>query len=158
MHAMRRRWNRWAGILAAVAVAGGCGDDGSTTEIEYPPEVQPFVGTWDAEVFTVTSDADTTIVFDLFEDVSGEFFMNVQRSGTYTATLTIGGLARPEIGTLSVSNGFVTLTPNGGSSSSAPYSFIRDDYLAIGPAPTEFEFNFDGEVDAGQLYFEVQRR
>ena len=143
--------------MVALVVAGGCGDDDPVA----PPRdaaVEPFVGTWDAEVFTVTSDADTSIVFDLFDDVSGAFFINVQRSGTYTATLTIGGLARPEIGTLTVSDGFVTLTPNGGVGAAAPFLFERDDYLAIGPAPTTFDFNFDGLTEPGRLYFEVQRR
>jgi len=154
---MRRRWNGRTGFVVAVLMAAGCGG-GTTTPDEDPPEVQPFVGTWDAEVFTVTSDADTSIVFDLFDDVSGSFFINVQRSGTYTATLTIGGLARPEIGTLTVSGGFVTLTPTGQAGSSAPFSFIRDDYLAIGPAPTDFDFNFDDLTEPGQLYFEVQKR
>ena len=72
--------------------------------------------------------------------------------------LTIGGLARPEVGLLTVSGGFVTLTPTGGTGAAAPFSFVRDDYLAIGPAPTTFDFNFDGVTTPGQLYFEVQRR
>ena len=155
---MRRRWNRWVGLVVTLVVAGGCGDDDDPITPPVDDSVAPFVGTWDAEVFTVTSDADTSIVFDLFDDVSGEFFINVQRSGTYTATLTIGGLARPEIGTLTASDGFVTLTPNGGAGAAAPFLFERDDYLAIGPAPTTFDFNFDGLTEPGQLYFEVQRR
>lgn len=154
---MRRRCNRWVGLVLTLVVAGGCGEDDPTIP-PVVPEVEPFVGTWDAQVFTVTSDADTSIVFDLFDDVAGQFFMNVQRSGTYTATLTIGGLARPEVGLLTVSGGFVTLTPTGGTGAAAPFSFVRDDYLAIGPAPTTFDFNIDGQATPGQLYFEVQRR
>jgi len=155
---MRRRWHRGVGLVVAVIVAGACGDDDPILPPPVDPAIEPFVGTWDAEVFTVTSDADTSIVFDLFDDVSGEFFINVQGSGTYTATLTIGGLARPEIGILTVSGGFVTLTPTGGTGAAAPFSFVRDDYLTIGPAPTTFDFNFDGDTEPGQLYFEVQRR
>ncbi|MDA0327766.1 MAG: hypothetical protein O2958_01945 [Gemmatimonadetes bacterium] len=75
--------------VVMIATLTACGD-GGTTVVEVDPLVQPFVGTWDAEVFTVTSDADPSIVADLM--VNGTFNLNVQESGLYTATLVFGGI------------------------------------------------------------------
>ena len=145
-----------AWVLVA-ALLGGCGgEEGGTGIIEPDPAVAPFVGTWDAEVFTVTSDADPGIVADLMED--GSFTINVQPSGTYTATLEFGGLqVGVEIGQLSVSGSFLTLNPNGNDPATSEYTFVEEDYLRL-EGPTEFDFNLDDELEPAQAFIELQRR
>src|SRR5210317_1338986 len=90
---MRRCSLLRSGIFLAVAVLTACGDS-TEPPPPPPPEVEPFVGRWDADVFRVVSVADTTIDFDLFDDVDdGSFTITVEPSGTYTATLAFGGTA-----------------------------------------------------------------
>ena len=157
-----RRWSRTIALVATVAL-GSCG--GSTTELPTdPPEIQPFVGRWDATVFRVTSDADTTIVADLI-DIGGDFTLSIEASGTYTAQLSftatdsLGIQPFVEIGQLSVTDGFVTLRPTvpPGSPASSAYTFVREDYLIL-DGPTEFDFNLDQEPDPAQLLAELQRQ
>lgn len=153
---MRRRWNRWTGMALVLLTVGACGGDDSTGPPEEDPDaIAPFVGTWDAEVFTVTSDADPSIVADLMEN--GSFTINVQPSGTYTATLTFGGIPLVEIGEISVQGDFIILLPNGGEPATSSYEFVRSDYVRL-EGPTEFDFNLDGELDPAQAFIELQRR
>ncbi len=146
-------------ITAALALAAAaCGKDPVVGPVE-DSAVAPFVGTWDARVFTVTADADTSIVADLVEN--GTFVINVQPSGTYTGTLVFAGLSPiVEIGQMAVADGFVTLRPNQTSPcpvAPQPYEFTREDYLILGPGPTCFPFR-PGELDPGQAYIELERR
>ena len=139
--------------LALVTLGVGCGDPIIPPP---PPEVEPFVGLWDAEVFEVTSDEDTTVVADLM--VFGSFTINIEPSGTYTATLTYGGIViDPEIGQLSVGNGFITLRPNGGEPATSAYTFQTPDYLIL-DGPTDFDFNEDQELEPAQAHIEIRRR
>lgn len=135
-----------------VTLGIGCGSD-----VIVPPAngVEPFVGTWDAEVFDVTSDEDTTVVADLTEN--GDFTINIQPSGNYTATLTFGGIPIVEIGQMSVSNGFITLRPNGGDPATSAYAFPSPDYLVL-DGPTDFDFNLDLILDPAQAHIEIRRR
>lgn len=155
-------WRKKATVLAAMAFAA-CGGSTVAPPTEAP-EVEPFVGTWDAETFRVTSDADTSIVADLL-DIGGAFTLNVQASGQYTAQLSftatdsLGIQPFVEIGQLSVTDGFVTLRPTvpAGSPASSAYTFVREDFLRL-VGPTEFDFNFDEDPDPAELFAELQRR
>lgn len=142
-------------LLWVIGLLAACGGDSGLTEPD--PAVQPFVGTWDAEVFTVTSDADPSIVADIM--VNGSFTLNVQPSGAYTATLIFGGiLLGPEIGTVTVNSGStLTLFPTGGTPATSNYTFVRDDYLRL-EGPTEFDFNLDEVLEPAQAFIELQRR
>ncbi len=152
---MWRRWNRWMGYTTVLLVLGACGDDGVEPPVDGTDDISAFVGRWDAEVFTVTSDADTSIVADLMEN--GSFVIHVEPSGTYTATLTFGGFPLVEIGTLAVSGDFVILRPSGGDPATSAYDFVRSDYLRL-DGPTDFDFNLDGELDPAQAHIELQKR
>lgn len=151
---MLRRWNRWTG-WALIALAFGCGDE----TIPGPdPEVAPFVGTWDATEFTVTNLADTTVVADLLDN--GSFFIVVEPSGLYTATLVYGQLDPfPEVGQVSVSGSFITLTPSGGSPcpATSTYAFSGPDYVTL-DGPTCFDFNLDGVREDATAHIEIERR
>lgn len=154
---MRRRSLLRSSIFLAVVFSGACGD--SVQPPTEDPAVEPFVGRWEADVFRVVSVADTTIDFDLFDDVDdGSFSITVEPSGTYTATLAFGGRAIPQIGTLTATDAAITLRPNGGAPASGPYAFESADVLTVGPSSTEFDFNIDGEAEPGLLTFRVRRQ
>jgi len=150
----------WVAIVVACVA---CGDDGV---VEPPPSeaIEPFVGTWDAEVFEVTSVAADSIVADLIE-VGGSFTLNVQESGLYTAQLSftatdsLGIQPFVEIGEMSVSGDVVTLRPTTppGDPVSSTYTFVADDYLRL-VGPTEFDFNLDDQPDPAELLAELRRR
>ncbi len=155
-----KRWHRsgWWGMILVLAACGGT--DGGTDVVE-PPEVQPFVGFWEAEELTITLDADTTVVFDLF-DYNGRFTFRVEPSGTYTASLSFepdstNFFASSEVGRIAVSGGFLTLRPTGGAPATSEYTFLAEDRLRI-EGPTEFDFNFDQEGDPARLRAVLQRQ
>jgi hypothetical protein len=150
---MPRRKLGTINTLALMACLTACADDSQGPD--FDPAVAPFVGTWDAEVFTVTSVADPSIVADLLEN--GSFNINVQPSGTYTATLTFGGIPLVEIGMLSVDGDQITLDPNGGTPTSSLYEFLAGDRLKL-EGPTDFDFNLDGTPDPAEAYIELQKR
>ena len=154
---MRRRWNGWMGAVLT-AVATGCAGDGPG--ITGPdPSIEAFVGTWDAEVFVVTSVAPPVVVADLL--INGSFTINIQPSGLYTATLTFGQLSPLiEIGQVSVTGNFLRLDPSGGARPcpvAAEYSFGAADYVTLN-GPTCFDFNLDGELEDAQLAQAWRRR
>jgi len=151
----RREMTWLPAVLLAVAVAA-CGDDDTPDPVGPDPAIAPFVGTWDAEVFTVTSDADPNIVADLMEN--GSFFINVQPSGTYTASLEFGGIPlSPEVGMMTVSGDVITLNPSGADAATSEFTFVSEDYLRL-EGPTEFDFNLDGELEPAQAFIELRKR
>jgi hypothetical protein len=140
----------------AVLVACGGGGAGGTTGPD--PAVEPFVGTWDAEVFTVTNLADTNVVADLMED--GSFFIVIEPSGFYTATLVFGQFPPvTEFGHIVVTGNFVTLRPlePDPCPASSEYTFTTPTYLTL-TGPTCFDFNLDGEDEDAEAHLELRRR
>jgi hypothetical protein len=143
----------WLGSACAALVLAGCGDD--STQVLIDPEVEPFVGTWDAVVFTVTADAPPNTVVDVL--TLGAFWIAIEPSGTYTATLEFPG-APPEIGKLTIDSGTqLTLEPNGGDPAPSEYDFAAPDSLVLDGA-TEFDFNLDRTDEPGQAHIELLRR
>lgn len=151
-------------MVAVALVAWGCGSSDPIAPPADSEPIAPFVGTWDAEVFRVTSDADTSIVADLIE-IGGRFTLNIQPSGQYTAQLafqatdSLGIQPFVEIGQMTVTEGFVTLRPSvpPGSPVSSAYTFLTENYLRL-VGPTEFDFNLDEQPDPAELLAELQRR
>jgi len=149
---MRRKgrgWLAWAWVALAA-----CGGEGG---VEPDPAVAPFVGTWDATVFTVTSDANPQLVADILS--LGAFHITVEPSGQYTATLEIVGIP-PEIGQLTVIGSTIRLdptTPASAPTATSSYVFLSADRLVL-DGPTEFDFNFDDIDEPAQAHIELQRR
>ena len=154
---MRRRWKGWMGAVL-VLVATACGEDGPGV-IGPDPSIAPFVGLWDAEVFVVSSTAEPVVVADLL--ITGEFYINIEPSGLYTATLEFGQLNPViEIGQVSVSGNFMRLNPSGGEApcaAAAEYWFTAADYVTL-LGPTCFDFNLDGQLEDAELSQEWRRR
>lgn len=153
----QRRVNRTVTWSLAAALAGCGGDNGGTT-IDIDQEIQPFVGTWDAEIFILTSDADTSVAPDLIENST--FFLNVQPSGSYTESLSYEGLViPPELGRTSVSGAFVTLRPTSPTApvAASSFTFLQPDFLRL-VGPTSFDFNLDRTLDAAELLTELRQR
>lgn len=148
---MRRNSRSALGIFLAFTLFAGCGDP----VVPIDEALEPFIGTWDAEVILVTSDADTTQVADLMEN--GSFAINVQESGAYTATLTFGGIPLTEFGQISVGNGVITLRPDSGQPATSTYVFVSANYVEV-EGPTEFDFNLDGMLDPAVIYMEWRKR
>lgn len=143
----------WA-FLAALLVAGCGGEDPVIVDV-IDPNLEPYVGIWDAEVFEVTSDADPQTVADIM--VNGSFTINVEPSGTYTATLVFGGIPLVEIGLMSASQGIITLRPNGGEPVTSAATFLQPDYVRL-EGPTEFDFNLDQVPEPAQALIEIRKR
>jgi hypothetical protein len=136
-----------------MAVAA-CGS--SSTQVQTNPEVEPFVGTWDAVVFTVTGDAPPHIVADVLTKY-GPFWIDIQPSGSYTATIEFPGVP-PELGTLTVESGsLLTLRPTVGTAAPSSYLFATPDSLVLDGA-TEFDLNDDFVPEAAQAHIEIVRR
>lgn len=151
---VRGVWGFSISIVAAILVAACGGED----PMEPDPALARFVGTWDADSLTLTNDADTTVVANVLE--LGSFFIIVEESGQYTATLTVSGQANPEIGQLSVSGSTLTLTPSfpaGRPQAVSTFLFMGDDFLIL-DGPTEFDFNLDGTDEPAQAHFELRKR
>jgi DNA-binding beta-propeller fold protein YncE len=153
---MARRMLGWAAVLM-VAVGAACGGGDGGTDVD--PGIAPFVGTWDADSLTVTNAANDTVVANVLD--FGSFFITVEPSGQYTATLTVLGQANPEIGQLSIINGStLSLTPTfpaGRPAATATYVFQSEDYLIL-DGTTDFDFNQDGTPEAAFAHFELQRQ
>jgi hypothetical protein len=143
-------------LILTLASLAGCG--GST--IEADPAVAPFVGTWDATVFLVTSTEDATIVVDVL-DIPAQFYISIEPSGQYTATLEHPLGAAVEIGQLTVIGGTVRLDPTipaDGVTATSTYVFPTSDYLEL-DGPTEYDFNGDFVADeSATARIELQRR
>lgn len=156
---MRRRSNGWMGWVVVLVLAA-CGGSERIDGPDPNAAFAPFVGTWDAEAFTITSDADSTLVADLLID--GSFFIVFQPSGIYTATLSFGDVTAPlvEIGQISVSGNIVTLMPTNlppPCPAASTFSFPTPDFLIL-DGPTCFDFNLDGEDEDAQAHLELRRR
>jgi hypothetical protein len=138
-----------AGVASAMAA---CGSDTTGPD----PALAPFVGTWDAVAFTVTGNADPqNQTANLL--LLGPFWISVEPSGQYTATLEwLGGFA--VIGQLSVqSESHLTLDPTTGPPEPSTYVFATADSLIMN-GPTEFDFNGDQLDEAAQAHLEIVRR
>ena len=148
---MRQRLRRCVGVGCVAAAVTACGSD----PVAVDPAVAPFVGTWDAVAFTVTGDAPPNTVADLL--TLGSFWISIEPSGQYTATLEwLGGFA--ELGHLTVqSTSSLTLDPSNGPPAPSTYVFATADSLILDGA-TEFDFNGDQTDEPAQAHIELLRR
>jgi len=138
-------------MVAGVAI-GACGS--GETPTEPVDDILPFVGTWEAEVFTFTSESVPPVVADMLLD--GSFTFNIQPSGNYTATFVFGGIPSTEFGSMSVAGNVLTFSPQSGRSETSTFSFTSPDYLVV-DGTREFDFNLDGTLDPSAMHQELRR-
>jgi hypothetical protein len=117
--------------------------------------VAPFVGTWDAVVFTVTADEPPNTVVDVLG--LGPFWIHVEPSGSYQAVLEFMNVA-PELGQLTVlSSSVLILDATDADPAPSSYVFATPDSLILDGA-TDFDFNVDGTPEPAQAHIELVRR
>jgi hypothetical protein len=153
----RSNVGRWVVAGLAVAAITACG---ASDSVSVDPLVGPFVGTWDAVVLTMASQPDSATIIDLLgPPLDAKFHIEVEASGTYTATLEIPGTPG-EIGQLTVIGNTLRLDPTipaGRPAATAEYRFTGADHLTL-DGESEFDFNLDGTDDPAFAHFELQRR
>jgi hypothetical protein len=143
---------RWLGLALGLAGIYGC--DSSSTFAPVPT-VEPFVGTWDAVVFTVTADDPPHTTADVL--TLGPFWISVEPSGRYIATLEFLG-GQVEFGQLTVQTSTrLTLDPDNGPAAPSDYVFATTDSLVL-DGSTDFDFNLDGTTEPAQAHIEIVRR
>lgn len=142
---------RRLGLAGMALFLGACGSSSTGPD----PAIEPFVGIWDGVVFTVTGDDPPNTVADLLS--LGSFWISVEPSGQYTATLEwLGGFA--EIGQLTVqSSTTLTLDATTAPPALSTFVFATPDSLILDGA-TEFDFNLDGTDEPAQAHMELVRR
>ena len=146
---MKRRLG-WAAGLMAVA------DCGNSSGVDVDPAVAPFVGTWDAVVMTATADAPPNQVIDIL-GAGGTFWISVEPSGQYTATLAFLG-PHVELGDMTVeTSSTLTLHPLAGDPAPTTYLFATPDSLILDGA-TQFDYNLDGTPEPAQGHIELVRQ
>lgn len=135
----------WAAAVALATLLASCGDSGPANP-EPDPAVAPFVGTWEATDFTVTSAADPEKYIRIVP--GGSFTIVVEPSGHYTATLDLEGLPIPavEFGQATVDGSSIILAPEGGPTAVSSFVFDGPDQVTLEGA-TEFDINRDGQAD-----------
>jgi hypothetical protein len=120
------------GLFVAVTFAAACGGDSAGPDVD--PAVAPFVGTWIADSMAVTSQADTTLRFDLLA-AGATFSIVVQPSGQYTATLGSFTGTSVEIGDMTVlgasSLELRVSYPPPGETQAMTYQFATPDHLVL---------------------------
>ena len=109
-----------------------------------------MVGNWLAESLVVTSVANPEVVADLTA-LGAVFTLSVQPSGRYTAILEGFGQPSSEFGHLTVDGAHVVRMPESppGEESRALWELVGDSVILVGE--TDFDFNFDGALEAGIL-------
>jgi len=144
---------RYLPVLLLAAGAAAC--DSDPVDLAPDEAVAPFVGTWTAEAFRVTSANDASDFFDLA--AGGSFTLIVEPSGHYTGILQLEGSPPVvEYGRMEVESQTVILTPDDGPVATSTFVFDGPDRVTLDGA-TEFDFDLDGTPDPAQAHIELVR-
>ena len=153
-------WRTRCGPLLFALVVGALSACGSEDPLVSgnDPAIEPFLGDWEATELVVVNDANASDSVDVLEE-GGIFTINVQPSGTYTATLSFLGAPFVEIGQLSVFESTLILQPTQppGPSATSTFEFDGPDNLTL-DGPLDFDFNGDGTPEPGQGHIELVRQ
>ena len=133
------------GALAA-AFAVGCSDSTDPGDVTGAD----LVGTWDATSVVFTPDAGGTAVDVTLLGFTFEVTFNAE--GGYTATFTEPEEpAELEIGTYTVVNAVLTLTPVSGEGETFTINSLDGDTLVITTTDAEYDFDDNGTEDPANL-------
>ncbi len=145
-------------VLLAVgaAVLVGCGGDSGTT----PPngDLEQMEGSWQGTEFRLTSVNPPARTFELIES-GGSFRLDIQASGRYAATLTLGGEIGTESGLFVLNGNTFTQTPTNppGPPVSGTWSMPNANSLIL-DGNIEFDFDFSGSPEPATAHIELVRR
>jgi hypothetical protein len=126
-------------IALAALIMAGCGGDSGTP----PPssDLERMAGSWQGIEFRLTSQQAPIRTFDLI-DADGTFRLDIQASGRYAATLTLGGEIAVESGRFELSGNQFTQTPTNppGPPVTGTWTMANDNSLTLSGI---IEFDFD---------------
>ena len=143
-------------VLALTPVIASCG--GEDTGVDPNQNLAFLVGDWDATRFVVESKTNPEVAPDLIADLGAQFFMNVQPSGQYTATLVFQASPVTEIGLIEVDGGDVVFHVNipAPSTSRSRYTLVGSRMTLEGD--TEFAFIPGGEPEPAFATIDLEKR
>ncbi|RMH21457.1 MAG: hypothetical protein D6701_02440 [Gemmatimonadetes bacterium] len=141
------------GVLSAL-VAAACSGDDSTGPTANPDFM---VGDWIAVDMRITSVANPEVRADVIAS-GGEFTLNVQPSGRYTAILQAFGQASTETGTVTVEGNQVVFMRTFPTQEESRATWSRNGANVVLDGPTRFDFNLDGTPEDGTLHMELAPR
>ena len=142
-------------MFALVLVVGSCGGE---TAVGPDEDLDFLVGDWDATRFVVQSKANPEVAPDLIGGLGAQFFMNVQPSGQYTATLVFQASPIIEIGLLEVDGNDVIFHVNVPSPATnrSRYTLFAGGMTLEGD--TEFAFIPGGQPEAAFATIDLKKR
>ncbi len=140
--------------LASISFASCSGGEplGPQASIEF------LVGDWKAERFVIQSKTNPEIAPELIKGLGGEFSINIQPSGQYTAILVYQGSPFTEIGRIEIEGNEVVFRvsyPEAAVNRSR-YTLAAGLLILIGD--TDFDFNRDGRTEPATARIELRRR
>jgi hypothetical protein len=143
-------------VAVAATVLTACGGDSGTT----PPnsDLERMEGSWQGIEFRLTSVNPPLRTFELIE-AGGSFRLDIQASGRYAATLTLGGEIGTESGTFALSGNTFTQTPTNppGPPVTGTWSMPNANSLIL-DGDIEFDFDFSGSPEPATAHIELVRR
>ena len=140
---------------ALVPVIASCGGD---TAVGPDNDLEFLVGDWDATRFVVQSKANPEVAPDLIGGLGAQFFMNVQPSGQYTATLVFQASPIVEIGLLEVDRNDVIFHVNIPSPATNRSRFTIFAGGMTLEGDTEFAFIPGGEPEPAFATIDLKKR
>lgn len=156
---MLRIHNRFrpAGLLLLAALGSlliGCGGDGGTAPTNG--DLERMEGSWQGTEFRLTSVNPPTRTFELIE-AGGTFRLDIQASGRYAATLTLGGEIGTESGRFALSGSTFTQTPTNppGPPVTGTWSMPNANSLILDGT---IEFAFGESPEPATAHIELVRR
>ena len=134
-----------AGALA-VTLATACSDSTAPADVT----AADLAGTWDASSVVFTPDAGGTAVDVVPMGFGLEITFNAE--GGYTATFTEPGEAPDlEIGTYTVVNGVLTLTPAGEDAETMTIDSFSGSTMVVTDSNAEFDFDGDDTEEPANM-------
>ena len=133
------------GALAA-AFAAGCSDSTAPADVT----AADLVGTWDATSVVFTPDAGGTAVDVTLLGFTFEITFN--DAGGYTATTEIPGEDPDvEIGTYTVANSVITLTPVGEDPETLTIDSFSGSGMSVSDSNAEYDFDDNGTEEPANM-------
>ena len=148
---------RLVGSISAVALAAtlavGCSDTVAPNEVT----LDDLAGNWSATSLEFTNVANTSQVFDLVAN-GGTFTLTLQSAGTFSGAQSLAGQTETLTGTVSVSNGTLTLTETGETLSFTITAYDGDTITIASTTNVSWDFGFDGQDEEASITATLQRQ